>query len=219
MIIKPQLTLSIGDTFDDMVCIDISIKRQKSGYTARFYTMQCIKCNRTKEMLSSTIRMHKGTTHKSCGKGLKTQNIRFYNKWQAMRTRTTNPNYEHADCYVNRGINSDEFENFIDFYDTMYESYIELANKIGEKNISLERIDVNKPYSKENCKWIHISEQQGNTRKNVKFKVTFPDGHTEIHKNARKFAKEHNLDPATVMDAMNPNRATKQHKNYKFERL
>lgn len=33
--------------------------------------MKCTKFGREKEMLSSTIRMHKGTTHKACGKGLK----------------------------------------------------------------------------------------------------------------------------------------------------
>lgn len=143
----------------------------------------------------------------------------FYSRWEAMRTRTNNPNYEHANCYSKRGIDSNEFENFIDFYDAMYESYIKLANKIGKENTSLERINVNKSYTKENCIWIDKHEQQGNTRKNVVFEVTFPDGHKEIHTNVRRFAKEHGLNSSTINDVMNPNRATSHHKQYKFKRL
>lgn len=214
-ILKPE----IGQIYDDMQCIGIKNKRQASGFTANVYVMKCIKCGREKKMLSSTIRNHKGTTHKSCGRGLKTVDPVFYSRWQAMRTRTENENYQHADCYSMRGINSDEFKNFIDFYDAMYGSYLVMAEKIGKENTSLERIDVNKPYTKENCEWIDKHRQQGNTRKNIKFEVTFPDGHTEIHTNAREFAREHGLDVSTIQDVMNPNRSTSQHKGYKFRRL
>lgn len=214
---RPKLLdINIGDEFGDLRCINIIIN-ENTGYTN--YIMQCTKCGRTKSMLSSTIRLKRGITHKACGRGIKTKDPIFYDRWEAMRTRTTNPNYEHANCYIERGINSDEFENFIDFYDSMYSSFIEKSNEIGKNNTSLERIDPNGNYTKENCIWIHKNEQQGNQRKTVKFIVTFPDGHEEEHKNVLKFAKENNLDANTILDVMNPKKGTTKHKGYKFKRL
>lgn len=211
--IKKILTINIGDQHGDYTCIDIIHKKHNN-----FYVMKCNICGRTKEMLTSTIRMKHGITHKSCGKGLKTKDPIFYNRWQAMRTRTTNQNHAHANCYVNRNINSDEFQYFIDFYDAMYKSYLELANKIGKENTSLERIDVNGNYTKENCTWIPKTKQQGNTRRNATFKATYPDGHEENYKNLRKFAKENNLDYGSLSDILN-NRRTTPHKGFIVTRI
>lgn len=136
-----------------------------------------------------------------------------------MRTRTTNPNYHAANCYSQKNIHSDEFTYFIDFYDAMYASYKELADKIGANNTSLERLDNDKPYTKENCIWIHKQNQPKHTSKITKFEVTFPDGHIEIHQNVREFAKQHNLNESTIRDCLSPHRSTKQHKNFKFKRL
>ena len=58
---------------------DIKIKRYQNNIT-KFYIMKCNKCGRTKEMLSSTIRRKSGTTHKSCGKNLKTKDPIFYQR-------------------------------------------------------------------------------------------------------------------------------------------
>lgn len=190
---KKILSIEIGDNYGDFTCIGIIKKRQKTGFTSTYYTMKCKYCGRTKDMLSSTIRYEKGIAHKSCGKGIKTSNKIFYNRWKSMRTRTCNKNYEHADCYINRGIKSDEFKYFIDFYDKMFSSFNELAKKIGEENVSLERIDVNKDYSSANCIWIDKKEQQQNTRRTVYFEVMYPDGHKEIKRDLRNFAKEQQL--------------------------
>lgn len=216
---KKILDINIGDCFGDFKCIDIIHKKEKSGYTNTYYKMKCKICGRTKEMLSSTIRLKHGIMHKSCGKGLKTIDKIFYSRWEAMRTRTINPNYEHSNCYQQRGINSDEFKYFIDFYDAMYDSFIVCANKIGKENTSLERIDVNKNYTKQNCIWIDKHDQPKNTRRTIKFIAIFPDGHEEIHTNPHDFAKKYNLDYETIIDVMNPNRSTKQHKHYKFKRI
>ena len=138
-------------------------------------------------------------------------------RWKAMRTRTTNPNYEHADRYVNRGINSEAFKHFIDFYDAMYDSYLELANKIGSHNVSLERKDVDGNYDPDNCIWIPKQDQPKNTSRTVKFKAIYPDGHTEIHKNATEFAISHGIHPGAVSDCLNGR--SKSAKGYKFERI
>jgi hypothetical protein len=150
--VKKILDIKVGDMFGDLKCIGIAKKKKGESYR---YVMECQICGRTKEMLSSTIRLEHGITHKACGKGLKTKDEIFYSRWQAMRTRTTNTNYEHADAYSGRNIKSDEFKHFIDFYDKMYDSWLEISSIYGKENTLLERIDYNGDYSTENCTWIY----------------------------------------------------------------
>lgn len=167
-------------------------------------------------MKSSTIRIKHGIHHSACGKGLKTVNKTFYSRWQGMRSRTTNPKASHYQDYGGRGIKSDEFALFIDFYDSMYESFCEKSKEIGEQNVSLERIDVNGDYTKENCTWIHIKNQHGNCRKTKKFYVTFPDGHTEYCESVIMFAKQYNLDTQSIYDCISGKYA--QHRGFKFKK-
>jgi hypothetical protein len=207
------LDVNIGDVFGDYQCIDIYKEKGKSDK----YEMRCLKCGRTKFMLSSTIRNEKGITHKSCGKGLRIKNKYFYSRWKAMRTRTTNPKYEHFECYGGRNISSDEFVNFIDFYDAMYDSFVEKANEIGEENTSLDRINPNGDYTRKNCRWIHKNEQQKNTRKSIKFIAVYPDGNEEMCDSISEFANKNSLDYESIRCCLNGK--YKQHKKFKFIKL
>lgn len=205
----------IGDIVDDLECIDI-IHPIKGSRKSTTYVMKCRVCGRIKNMVGATIADHRGTTHKACGQFLKTKNPKFYRHWQQMRTRTTNPNvcWKH---YGGRGITSDEFKYFIDFYDVMFESYMRACEIYGEKNVSLERKDVDGSYTKENCEWIHINKQKSNWRKTVYFEIEFPDHHKEIHRNVNEFAKEHQLSVPCIRDLINGR--LKTYKGYKAKRL
>lgn len=89
-------------------------------------------------------------------------NTTEYNAWVAMKKRCLNKNNKHFKDYGGRGITVSEkwknsFQNFI--------------NDMGLKkckNYSLERIDNNKGYCKENCIWTDKKTQQRNKRNNVK---------------------------------------------------
>lgn len=130
--------IELGMVIDDMKCVKYILHPVRKTFA---YLMCCEKCGRFKIMLPRTLKNRVGTTHKSCGQGLKTKNKRFYSEWQSMRTRTTNKNYEHYSDYGGRGISSEYFKYFIDFYDEMFSSYQEACLKYGEENVSLDRKD------------------------------------------------------------------------------
>ena len=116
-----------------------------------------------------------------------------------MRKRTTNPNSSEWDNYGGRGISSDEYKFFIDFFDDMYSSYIEHKNKYGEKDTTLDRINPNGNYTKTNIRWATRIEQQNNTRDQLRtFIGISPTNEEYIFHNIKQFALEHNLSKENI---------------------
>lgn len=73
-----KYSYNINDIVDDYKCIEITTDNK--GWIA--YKMQCQICGKEKIMRGSTIALHKGTSHKNCGKGLGISvNKTFYNRW------------------------------------------------------------------------------------------------------------------------------------------
>lgn len=115
---------------------------------------------------------------KSCGCGRRKMLIernsthgmtktRFYKTWKSMRYRCYNKNASHYYNYGGRGISvCDDWNIFVNFKNDMYIKYLEHVKKFGEKNTSIDRIDVNGNYCKENCRWATISIQLSNKTNN-----------------------------------------------------
>ena len=118
---------------------------------------------------------------------------RFYRIWANMRTRTTNPKYEKAHRYIGRGINSDAFRYFVDFFDALYPSYVRHVWEYGYKNTTLDRINNDESYSPWNCRWATIDEQANNRGDLVKFKAISPDGIIYHGTNLTRFCDEHGI--------------------------
>ena len=81
-----------------------------------------------------------------------------YQIWAQMKQRCNNPNHGNYSNYGGRGIVVCE---------QWLNSYSNFIGDMGNRptdNHSIERKDVNGPYSPDNCLWIPLKEQQLNKR-------------------------------------------------------
>lgn len=89
---------------------------------------------------------------------------RLYNVWCNMKARCTNPNVKEYRFYGGRGITvCSEWQN--DF--STFSSWAKATgyDALAPKGIcTLDRIDTNKNYTPDNCRWISQEEQARNTR-------------------------------------------------------
>ena len=93
---------------------------------------------------------------------------RFYRKWDGMKGRCNRENHSNYEAYGGRGIQvCDKWNTFEGFYEDMYESYIEHCKLYGEDNTTIERIDVDGNYCKENCTWATWKEQYKNKQDTI----------------------------------------------------
>ena len=117
---------------------------------------------------------------------------RLYGIWIAMRKRCNNQNDSRYKSYGGRGIRvCDEWENsYIAFRDwAKLNGYNE---KLTWKECSIDRIDNEKGYSPDNCRWVGIKEQANNKRNNV---FITRNG---VRKTATEWAKELGIKRQTI---------------------
>lgn len=136
------------------------------------------KCNVTSRYLTTG-----GTT--SCGcysrevhsAMLKTHghsHTRLHNMWSTMIGRCNYPNVHEYDNYGGRGIDvCTEWTDYTNFEKWALDHGYDASAKQGE--CTLDRIDTNKGYSPDNCRFVDMKTQQRNRRNNVR--VTY-DGET-----------------------------------------
>lgn len=135
------------------------------------------KCDCGNEVVVLGIHLRSGHTL-SCGclRSDKTRNkmtkhgktdTRIHCIWKNMKARCLNQNRKDYKLYGGRGITiCDSWNSFENFYNWA------ISNGYKE-NLTLDRIDVNKGYSPDNCRWATQKEQCNNTRKNIN---VFMDG-------------------------------------------
>lgn len=94
------------------------------------------------------------------------ENKEHYSRWKAMKNRCYNPNHIYYKNYGARGITvCDEWKN-------SYENFYKWACSSGyKKGLTIDRIDNDKGYSPENCRWATRKEQGRNQRTNRKITI------------------------------------------------
>lgn len=144
-----------GQKFGFMTAL-YSVGKDKHGS----YIWRCLcDCGTEKDALGRDLRQGKIV---SCGCRKLTHGMsdtKVYAVWRGMIQRCTNSKNDRWRDYGGRGIQvCSEWLKFENFYKDMGEP---------GKGLTLDRIDVNGNYTKENCRWISNLDQQNNRRNNV----------------------------------------------------
>lgn len=146
----------IGSTINGFIFLRELSERTSSRKIQ--YECICPSCQQTCIVVGNNV-LNGNTTQCQTCKYLKAKkhgmsDEKIYSVWAAMKWRCNSPNTE----YNNRGIDySKDWEQFEDFLKDMGCSYVE--------GLSLERIDNDGNYCKDNCKWATNQEQILNRRK------------------------------------------------------
>ncbi len=110
-----------------------------------------------------------------------------YRTWSNMKNRCTNPKYELYHRYGGRGITvCDEWVN-------SFETFLKDMGKKPSKQHSIDRINNDLGYSKDNCKWSTKTEQANNTKNAIIVEI---DG---VIKPLSYWCKEKNLNKSTIL--------------------
>ena len=90
-------------------------------------------------------------------------NTRLYTIWESMKSRCLYKSHARFKDYGGRGITvcNEWIHDFQTFYDWS------MANGYAE-NLTIDRINNDKGYSPDNCRWVTIKEQENNKRSNHK---------------------------------------------------
>lgn len=196
----------------------------------RRYFWECIcDCGNKKTKFIVASDLVSGHT-RSCGcmqlKSVTTHSLsysKFYAIWRNMKQRCNNKNHQAYKYYGGRGIIYDpRWNNFLKFKKDMYQAYVFAKKKYRKEltktnSISIERIDNNGNYCKDNCCWIPLNKQAQNKRQDKRmryFEAISPKGRKYYSNNQSLFALQHGLNSKNINHCLK--NKNKTHKRWSF---
>jgi hypothetical protein len=153
----------IGQKFNKLTVIGFEFRNKR-------WLWKC-KCECGGESVAYPNQVIRGKTKScKCGRSVTFHNMhlkhgdagtRLHSIWKDMRKRCNNPKSKSYKYYGGKGIRvCEEWDNYVNFKQwAMDNGY--------NDDLTIERIDNNKDYSPQNCKWIPFSEQTSNQTSNI----------------------------------------------------
>lgn len=134
-------------------CGNYKIARSDSLQCGAITSCGCLKAEQDR------INLIKNHSHKMSG-------TRLYNEWQRMKGRCLNKNNPDYMDYGGRGI------TICEEWKKDFSKFKEWAMENGYSDkLSIDRIDNNKGYSPDNCRWADDKTQANNRRSNIKVTI------------------------------------------------
>lgn len=132
------------------------------------------------------------------------EDYRLYRIWGDMNYRCNTPTCRAYKNYGARGISvCEKWRKYQGFKEDVWESYRDHVMKYGEKQTTIDRIDVNGNYCPDNCKWSSYSEQNINQRKKLYYVgIRLSDNFKVLFKNRTEFCQKNNFVNSKVVDCI-----------------
>lgn len=167
----------VGQRHGRLTCVEyLGLQKRSDGRNNKIW--RCV-CDCGKEKILTTGLFHQDMScgcltgeiaHKNRYKG---RNKRLYGVLSKMRERCYDPNFIYYYNYGGRGIKVCDEWLGIQGIDNFQKWALENGYRQG---LTIDRIDNDKDYSPDNCRWVDMKTQSNNKRNNVYFEM---DGRTQ----------------------------------------